>query len=439
MRALRRAWCALALTCACGGGDDDSSSGPDGGAGADGGSGDAALIFDESTIRTYELEVAPADWEWLNANATLEEYVPATLHFDGETYPDIAIRYKGGYGSLYSCFDSDGNRTCDKLSIKLAFDEFDPEGRFFGLKKLNFHSMEADPSKMHDAIVYQLFRDQEVPAPRTAYARVIVNGELIGLYAVVEQIDGRFTRARFPDGGEGNLYKEVWPQHTTEQPYLDALETNQDEMPSADKMVRFAQALAAGGEAGFAGVIESWMDGDQLMRTMAVARLVDSWDDIVAWYCVSGQPCFNHNYYWYESTAEDRVWLIPWDVDHTFEEPSPIRTYFGMPDWDAIDADCTPVDLFLGVQGRAPACDPFLRGMATQMWDRYAAASQALLDGDFAEVAMGARIDQLHALIADAVAEDPNGPTVSDWETGVSDLRAAVTAKRAWIESKLAN
>lgn len=437
MRALQRALCALAILCGCGG-DDDSSSATDGGDGADSGphGTDPAVIFDEATIRTYELEVADGDWQWLNDNATLEQYVPATLHFEGETYPEIGVRYKGGYGSLLTCFDSQGNRTCDKLSIKLAFDEYDPEGRFYSLKKLNFHSMEADPSHMHDSIVYKLFRDQDVPAPRTAYARLLVNGELLGLFVLVEQIDGRFTRARFPDGGEGNLYKEVWPQHTTEQPYLDALETNEDEQPSADKMVRFAQALAAAGEEGFAEVIGQWMDPDQLMRYMAVARLADHWDDIVGWYCVGGQ-CFNHNFYWYESTSEDRLWLIAWDVDHTFEEPSPVRTYFAMPDWDELDADCTPKPIFLGIDGRAPACDPFIRGMATQLWDGYVAASQALLDGDFAVAAMNARIDQLQDLIDQAVTEDPNGPSVSEWEASVEDLRQIVVAKRAWVEGKL--
>jgi hypothetical protein len=439
MGALQRALCAAILlgAAACGG-DDDSSPSADGGSGADGGPpGDSAVIFDESVIRTYELDVEAADWEWLNDNATMEMYVPATLHFEGQTVGEIGIRYKGGYGSLYTCFDSDGNRTCDKLSIKLAFDEYDEEGRFYGLKKLNFHSMEADASHMHDAIVYKLFRDQDVPAPRTAYARLLVNGELLGLFAVIEQIDGRFTRARFPDGGEGNLYKEVWPEHTTQQPYLDALETNEDEQPSADKMVRFAQALADAGEEGFAGVIDEWMDPDQLMRYMAVARLADHWDDIIAFYCAGGPPCFNHNYYWYESTSEDRVWLIAWDVDHTFEEPSPVRTYFDMPDWDEVDADCTPKDIFLGVQGRAPACDPFIRGMVTQLWDRYAAASQELLDGDFALAAMNGRIDELSDLIADAVAEDPNGPTVSAWRNAVMTLRDTVVDKRAWVEGKL--
>ena len=266
---------------------------------------------------------------------------------------------------------------------------------------------------------------------------MVVNGELIGLFAVIEQIDGRFTRERFPDGGEGNLYKEVWPVHATEQPYLDALETNKNEAPSADRIVRFADALAQAGDAGFADVVEAWIGADYLMRYMAVARLVDSWDDIVAWYCVQGQPCTNHNYYWYESTAEDRVWLIAWDLDHSFEEPSPVRTNYGMPDWDTVDADCTPIDIFLGIQGRAPACDDFIRRMATQLWDRYVEESQALLAGDFSVAALNARIDALTAIVDEAVAEDPNGITVAQWQAAVEELRATVVAKRNHVAAKL--
>jgi hypothetical protein len=422
----------VAAVLACGGGgsgdDVDGGDGPPVGGSSD--------VFDESVIRTYDIEVADSDWQWLNDNATLEEYVPAALRFEGASYSEVAIRYKGSFGSLYSCFDGQGNRICDKLSIKLKFNEYVPEARFRGLKRINLHSMEADPTNMHDAIGYKLFRDVGVAAPRTAYARVVINGELIGLYAVVEQIDGRFTRAMFPDGGEGNLYKEVWPSHASEQPYLDALKTNEDENPSADKMVRFAQALADGGEAGFAEVIEQWIGTEYLARYMAVARLIDSWDDIVGWYCVGG-TCFNHNYYWYESTAEDRVWLIAWDLDHTFEEPSPIRTYYGIADWDEVDADCTPVDVFLGIQGRAPACDPFIRHMATQLWDQYAAESQALLDGPFSAAAMNARIGELETLIEDAVAEDPNRPPLSEWREAVEALGPVVEAKRAHVAGKL--
>ncbi len=396
---------------------------------------DSEIVFDESVIRVYELEVAAADWQWLNDNATLEEYVPATLRWEGETYENIGIRYKGGFGSLFFCFDGQGNLICDKLSLKLKFNEYIPGARFHGLKRLNFHSMEKDPTKMHDAIGYKLFRDNGVIAPRTSYARFVVNGESQGLFVVVEQIDGRFARSRYSDGGEGNVYKEVWPVSTDPAPYIAALKTNKT-IANVDKMVRFAEALGAATDATFVQVLEQWTDVDQLMRYMAVARLIDHWDGIVGWYCTGG-PCFNHNYLFYESTTEDKLWLIPWDLDHTFEEPSPIRTFFGMPDWDDTGADCTPIPIFSGIQGRAPACDQFIGRMATLLWDRYVAATNTLLANDFQTASMQARIAELEQLISAEVAVDPRGPTAAEWQNSVNGFDTTVGLKRAYIEGKL--
>jgi hypothetical protein len=47
-------------------------------------------------------------------------------------------------------------------------------------------------------------------APRVVHVLLKINGKYAGLFAHVEQIDGRFTRNHFRDGS-GNLYKEVWP------------------------------------------------------------------------------------------------------------------------------------------------------------------------------------------------------------------------------------
>lgn len=407
----------------------------------------SAYLFDDTQLRTYELIVAPADWEQLNGNIRAEEYVPATLRFEGIDYAGAGVRYKGAVGSLQNqgpideiapCFDAGGNylpANCPKLSLKVSFNEYDSEGRFFGVKKLQFHSMHADPSKLREALAYSLFRDSEVYAPRTAFARVVVNGELLGLYVLVEQIDGRFTRERFPDGGKGNLYKEAWPVAQTAQPYLDALKTNEDENPSVDKMVRFATALASATDQTFEATLEQWMDVDLLVRKMAVDRAIDHWDGIVAWYC-PGLACFNHNYYWYESTTEDRVWLIPWDVDRSLDAPPPIRTTYGMPDWDETTS-CDPIAIFFGITGRPPHCDSFIGRMADQLWDRYAAASRVLLDGPYSVAAVDPKLDRWAALIADAVEEDPHLDS-SSWQAAVLDLRADVADLRELIEAKLA-
>lgn len=401
--------------------------------------GDAAdYVFDGSVIRTYELLIDDADWERINEDPTLEQYVPATLLFEGEEYPHVAVRYKGYFGALRLCFDMQGNRICKKLSMKLKFSEYDDNGRFYGLKRLNFQSMEADPTKMHDVLGYALFREAGVIAPRATYAKLVVNGELLGLFALVEQVDGMFARSRFheEDEGKGNVYKEVWPIHFTPEPYLAALRTNREEDPSVDTMIRFAQALDGATDETFLSVLESWTDVDMLMRYLAVDRLMDNWDGITAWYCPFGD-CFNHNYYWYEDLVRERVWLIPWDFDHAFAVPSLLRDVFGVPDWDVVPENCEPIPVFMGMQGRPPACDEFTRRLATATWDRYAEATRELLDGPFQVAALHDLIDELADHIADAVAEDPNGPTFDEWEAAVQRLKVDVVTIRSYIEEKV--
>jgi hypothetical protein len=75
--------------------------------------------------------------------------------------------------------------------------------------------------------------------------------------------------------------------------------------------------------------------------------------------------------------------------------------------------------------------------MATELWDGYAAESQALLDGAFSLASLNARIDGLAALLHDAVAEDPNGAGLVAWQQAVEALRANVVAKRDHVAGKL--
>lgn len=333
---------------------------------------DSGVLFDESQVRTYELTLTPADWTNLQENGQDEVYVPATLEFAGNELPNVGVHFKGAVGSLQfqgpinalmPCFDQQGGRllaNCPKLGMKVKVSEYDPEQRFYTVKRLQLHSMGNDPTKMVERLSYSLFREMGVFAPRTAHARLVINGEFQGLFILVEQIDGRFTRENMPDGGEGNLYKEVWPVHNTEAPYIDALKTNKNEMPSGDKMVRFAAAIASATDSNWEAVLEQWMDVDMLMAKMAVDRAIEHWDGIVAWYCGgAGANCNNHNFYWYESSTEDKVWLLPWDMDRAMVWPTPIRTLYNMPDWDD-GSDCSAVTIFFGVQGLPPACDKFI-------------------------------------------------------------------------------
>src|SRR5262245_28284461 len=56
---------------------------------------DAERVFDPEQVRSYELQVDPADLARIDAMPSSEEYIPATLSFDGEHYGRIGMRYKG--------------------------------------------------------------------------------------------------------------------------------------------------------------------------------------------------------------------------------------------------------------------------------------------------------------------------------------------------------
>ena len=121
------------------------------------------------------------------------------------------------------------------MKIKINWNDSNDE--FLGVRKLQFHSMNRDDSQLRERLGYWLWREMGVAAPRATHARVLINGEFAGLFALIENIDGRFTRHNFDDG-TGNLYKEVWPLSEDGAPfdhdiYIDSLRTNEDEDPTA--------------------------------------------------------------------------------------------------------------------------------------------------------------------------------------------------------------
>ena len=425
-----------------GDGDGDPGDGDPGDGDGDPIEPDASFVFDQDQLRTYELVIAPEDLATLDADPAAEIYVPAELHFEGQTWGPIGVRYKGGYGSLYWCLDGFGNVICPKLSMKLKFHEYDPDSRFYGLKRLNLHAMAGVPldglvfgdrTKLHDRLAYNLFRDFGVVAPRAVHARILINGELVGLFIIVEQIDGRFTHDRFPADGDGNLYKEVWPVHAGEAPYLDALKTNEDLSPSAAKMVAFASALEQGGDAGFNATLDAWTDRDALMRYIAVDRTIENWDGIVGLYNL---PAGNHNYYWYEETLADRVWLIPWDLDHTFDYPNFLIDNFGAPAWNEVPMDCAKVSTFFGV-GRHPAmCDDFIRRVATHSDALWKPTAQEFLDTLFSPEELDARVDFYADQIDAAVQEDPD-VDYGLWQVAVDELRADLLGLRDQMQATI--
>ena len=289
---------------------------------------DSDYIFNQETLHTFELNLPATALEQINSDPAAEEYVEGALVFNGDTISPVGIRYKGSIGAFVNCLSGtnwanpSGHKTCTKLSMKIKINWNGREEKFYGLKKLQFHSQNLDDSQMRERLGYWLFREMGVSAPRSVHARLLINGEYSGIYALTEQIDGRFTRYNF-DNGKGNLYKEIWPLNSNSQPYseqqyLNALKTNEDENPTANLIRTFAQEIANSNSGNIQNIISDWMNVEEIIAYAVVDRTTKADDGAFHWYC-SGGGCSNHNYYWYEEPTAGTLHLIPWDMDNTFE------------------------------------------------------------------------------------------------------------------------
>jgi spore coat protein CotH len=139
---------------------------------------DTAALYDPSTVVIIDLTLPPGEEAKLEATPT--EYVKGTVSMtkssDGtpageEPTPFVAerpveVRLKGSEGGSFR-----------KLTEKAAFKlKFKAVNAVFGLRKMTLNNMVQDPSMVHETLAYAAFRATGVPASRTGFAYLRVNG-----------------------------------------------------------------------------------------------------------------------------------------------------------------------------------------------------------------------------------------------------------------------
>ena len=407
-------------------------------------SGLSDYLYDQEVLHTFELTISDEAFADINSDPSEEQYVEGSLTFEGETISPVGIRYKGSVGAWVGCvaggslFEPDGEKTCTKLSMKVKINWEDSSRTFWGVKKLQFHSMNLDPTQMHERLGYWLFRKMGVPAPRATHARLLINGNYVGLYSFVEQIDGRFVDRQFDDG-DGNLYKEVWPLNhqgsaRKRSEFRDALKTNEEDEVTVDHILTFSKELAAAQKSELPQIVAKWMDVDEIIRWAVVDRAIRNDDGPLHWYCFDG--CNNHNFYWYEEPTTGRLHLIPWDLDSAFanivSDANPVTPIADK--WGEITNDCRP---FPYGQWNIPqwsaTCDPLI-GTWTTFVDEREAVWAAFLEGPFSaestESILKQWAGQIHDATSEAAATHQDALGLEKWKAALSKLGSSLDFAR---------
>jgi hypothetical protein len=149
-----------------------------------------APLYDLATLRTIFLQFENADWEQeLAAFHNTDVEVPATVTVDGRTYKDVGVHFRGASSFMMVPAGS-------KRSLNLSFDFVNGKQALSGYRTLNLLNANGDPTFVRPVLYSEIARSY-IPAPRSNYVRVVINGEAWGVYINAQQYNRDFVRDFF--------------------------------------------------------------------------------------------------------------------------------------------------------------------------------------------------------------------------------------------------
>ncbi len=273
-------------------------------------------MFQPYAIDVIDLQLPQASIETLEAEPE-ENYVAATFSMaasdgtpDGvgpfSTPITVGVRLKGGSGSFRELKD-------EKAAFKIKFNQVKGQ-KFLGLKKLTLNNMVQDPSMLHETMTYEAFRALGLPAPRTGFANVYVNGVNYGVHLNVETYDDVSLPRWF--ASTQHLYEADKPGVDVRPDSQDEFEVDEGDPPLTDLEALIAAANDEAGDwsEGMGGVA----DLDEMAHMWAIERYVGHWDGY-AGVALPADPPFRPNNYYLHSDESGLFSMLPWGTDQTWE------------------------------------------------------------------------------------------------------------------------
>ena len=262
-------------------------------------------IFDPTVVHALDLLISDEGLRSLDASPYTQ--VEASLGFQGAWFPRVGVAAKGVYGSLRA--------TSGKIALKLDLNDYESH-HLRGLEHLTLNNMVQDPSAVHEVITYAWLRERGIPAPRTGWVRLTINGEDRGFYLLVETTDEHML-ARWFDDATGQLWEGAYGVDL-EESELSAFEYDSGpDVPDYTALAAVTAILDGAPTDAAVAELETWVDLDQLLAVLAFEAVSYHWD---------GYTTAN-NYRLYEDPGSGRIHMMPWGLDQTW-----VNAYYGP--WD---------------------------------------------------------------------------------------------------------
>lgn len=291
-----------------------------------------------STLGASPASAAQALGDFYNSTSIHEVYLTidsaSTTNLDKapKDYTSAQVEFKTANGNASGQISIGlrlkGSTSLEKLSgrpsFKIKFNWKTLKGdRFLGLKAMTLNAMTQDTSMIHEAAAYRLFNAMGIPASKTGYAKLFINGTFKGLYLSLETPDDIFLSKRFSDATQ-HLYEaqafrdlmvgnDAGGEHTGSYTVDEGWGTTPNKL-DLKKLIEVANISAP---ATWWTQLGKYTNRGLLIKQFAVENFLGHWDSY------SG-PIIN-NHFW-RSNDKGVFTMIPWGVDQTFGENRQTQT-----------------------------------------------------------------------------------------------------------------
>ncbi len=351
-----------------------------------------------SDIKTINIYCSQDSFKYIYDNPLQDYYIHVAVEYDGQTWPSIPMRIRG-----------DSSRGYPKKSLKLQFPEkFDDWG-----DTINLNAEYRDLGYFRSTVSSRLYRDTGHPCFRTEHFSVYLNGEYLGLYVRIENIDNYFLKhwdldvdgnlyKAYKDGACLSVYDDVeyhWEKKTNKSaPFTDLKE-----------LIRDINTVKDGD---FYQFLQNTFDYKSLINAFAVNMMI------------SNGSTYYHNYYLYHDTEKSNKWMyLPWDMDLSLSPYGINYAYHRSSGMWTVDNPLLE---------RAILCTPVLDDIQTRI-DELAAT---WINSEHVTPIM----DSLAAVIQDDVSRDTtdNVESLDVWTKAIDNDKAFISSRYAKLKDQFA-
>ena len=292
-------------------------------------------FFLEDSIQTVSITIDETNLNYLLQNAADEPYVMTDSVTIGDTTLGYCgLRTKGNYTLAHAVTDNPGS---DRFSFTVNFGKFIKKAdygekqNFYGCDKISFNNFFFDKTMMKEFFSLKLMDEMGLPTPQYGLARLYINDQYYGVYAMVEALDTPILEQYF-DCDKSELSDYLTKPVGTTLDYYDLLEDqsplweyDQDTyndveamLPTVMEWVRRLNCLSQGTD--FDGA-ELDVNSDAYLELLGQVLNVD---EVVRYFAVHSWLCQMDNMFMCQQnygiyiSEEGVCTIVPWDYDLAF-------------------------------------------------------------------------------------------------------------------------